>query len=89
MEMILLTIAEYASIWAPSLIAILGVIVTVAKALANVKGAIEEVKADKTLAEVNNKLTTIAHENEQLVKTNKILIDKITQIENYTDLKEK
>jgi uncharacterized protein YoxC len=86
-EMILLTIVEYASIWAPALVAILGIVVMVIQAVHKVKIAIEDFKADKTLAEVNDKLTILTQENEELIQCNKLLLEKITHIKGYADAK--
>lgn len=87
MEMFLLTIVEYASIWAPALVAILGTVVMVIQAVHKVKLAIEEFKADKTLADVNDKLTVLTAENEELIRCNKLLLEQITNIKEYADLK--
>lgn len=87
MEEILRIIVEYVSIWAPSLVAILGVVTTIITALKKVSEAFENLKKDKTLEKVNNKLTQVVSENEELIRTNKLLLEQITKIKNYSDVK--
>lgn len=65
---------------APAFTAILGIIFTVAKAL-------KSLKADTTLIDISNKLTVLSAENRELTRTNKLLLDRITKIENYADIK--
>ena len=65
---------------APALTAILGIIFTVGKAL-------KSFKADTTLIDISNKLTVLSAENRELTRTNKLLLDRITKIENYADIK--
>lgn len=89
MEEILKIVLEYVSIWAPSLVAVLGVVVTILTALGKSKAAFDNLKADNTLKEVNEKLTKLAAENEELVRCNKLLLDNITKIQDYADNKKK
>lgn len=85
MEAILAIIIQYAAIWGPSLVAIFGVIATVVGAINKTRAAIQSFKEDKTLMEVNSKLTTLTAENEELVRCNKLLLDELTKIRNYAD----
>lgn len=89
MEQILAIIIEYASIWAPSLIAILGVVATVIGAAAKTKEAFDKLNKDETLRGVKERLETLAKENEELVRCNKLLLEQITKIRNYADEKKK
>lgn len=82
---ILEVVIQYASIWAPSLVAILGVCTTVLIALSKTKEAFEKLNKDETLKEVNNKLSTLSRENAELVRCNKLLLEQITKIKNYAD----
>lgn len=82
------TIINLASIWAPSVVAILGIVATVIGAIQKTQAVISELKADTTLKDVNVKLTKLANENAELVKCNKLLIDEITKIQGYVDSKE-
>lgn len=89
MEEIITIILEQAAIWAPSLVAILGMVYSVITTIGKFNKTIDTFKADKTLAEVNAKLSALAAENEELVRTNKLLLDQITKIHNYADAKKK
>lgn len=94
MEEILQIILDYAAIWGPSLVAMLGVAATVIGAYSKVKLAIaetrkatEELRTNKTIIEMESKFKELASQNEELVRTNKLLLDKITKIKDYADLK--
>lgn len=87
METIIALIIQYAAMWAPALVAILGVVATVITAINKCRDAIQEWKDDKTLKEVNEKLEKVAAENEELIHCNKLLLDKITKIKDYADKK--
>lgn len=80
-------IVEHVSIWAPSIVAVLSIVCTVIPAIVKVSEALKKLREDKTLAEVGRKLETLASENEELVRCNKLLLDKITKIQNYADHK--
>lgn len=80
-------IIEYATMWTPALVAVLSIIATVCMALGKVKTAIDTFKSDKTLADLHDDLARLSNENNELVRCNKLLLDKITKIENYADLK--
>lgn len=84
---ILEVIIEYASIWVPSLVAILGTITTVLTALNKTREAFDKLNKDETLKQINAKLVSVVSENEELVRCNKLLLDKITEIKNYADNK--
>ena len=79
----------YVAIWAPSLVAVLGVVASIVLAINKATAAIRDIKLDKTFVELNNKLSTLANKNEELVKCNKLLLDQITKIKDYADQKEK
>lgn len=88
LELIITQIA----IWAPSLISILSVVAVILTAMAKTNGAINELRSTKdfsTLKEQNiqlqSKLDKLLLQNEELIEANKILIDKITGIDNYVD----
>lgn len=81
------TIIEYATMWTPALVAILGIIATVIMAIGKVKGAVDTFKSDKTLADLHDDLTRLSDENKELARCNKLLLDRITKIENYADIK--
>lgn len=94
MEEILQIILDYAAIWAPSLVAMLGVVATIIGAYSKVKLAIaetrkatEELRSNKTIIEMENKFKELASQNEELVRTNKLLLEQMTKIRGYADLK--
>ena len=89
MEEILRIILEYVSIWAPSLVAILGMVVTILTAINKTKEAFDNFKADTTLKDVNKKISELTDQNEELVRCNKLLLDNITKIQDYADNKKK
>lgn len=90
MEAIIAVIIQYASIWAPSLVAILGVITTVVK----LRGEIAKFKSSETVQELKDKILELerkveekASKEEELIHINKMLIDQITKIKDYADHK--
>ena len=89
MEEILRIIVEYVSIWAPSLVAILGVVTTILVSLGKTKEAFAKLNKDETLKAVNTKLTKVVNENEELIRCNKLLLDELTKIKGYADAKKK
>lgn len=84
------TIITYASIWAPSLVAVLGTVALILAAIGKVKDAYDKLNKDEILKEVKAKLETVACENQELIRCNKLLIDELTKIKGYADaIKEK
>ena len=57
------TILTYASIWAPSLVAVLGTVALILTAIGKVKEAYDKLNKDETLKEVNKKLDAVINEN--------------------------
>lgn len=82
-------ITEHLAIWAPSLVSILSIIVAIIPSVQKVRDHLKALREDKTLVELSNKLEKLASENKELVRCNKILIDKITKINDYADQKKK
>lgn len=89
MEAIITVICEQVAIWAPSLVAILGMVATILAGLNKVKEAIETFKSDRTLKDLETKLNKTLNENQEIVRTNKLLLEEITRIKDYADLKKK
>lgn len=75
------TIIMYVSMWAPSLVAIFGMVATVLKS----KTALKELKADTELKLLRLEVAAANKHNAELVRCNKLLLDKITKIEGYAD----
>lgn len=82
-------IIEYVSIWAPSLVAILGVVATILTAISKTKDFINTIKADIDFKSLKEDLNRLSKENEELVRCNKLLLDQITKIKDYADNKKK
>lgn len=80
-------ISQYVSIWAPSLVAILGTVATVILSISKVKSAIDTLKDEAAIKELNAKLKDLAAENAEIVRCNKLLLDQITKIQGYADHK--
>lgn len=79
------TILTYASMWAPSLVALLGILFTVIKAIGLVRKAIDELKQNTNIHDMNVELSRLTTQNKELVRCNKLLLDRITKITNYAD----
>ena len=89
MTEILKIIVEYVAIWAPSLVAVLGVVSTVLVALSKTKEAFSKLNKDETLKELKTEMKKLVSENEELVRCNKLLLDNYTKIKDYVDTKKK
>lgn len=89
MEAILAIIIEYAAMWAPALVAVLGIVATVIGAISKCRDAIIELRNDTTISSMGAKLDALARENAELVRCNKLLLDQITKIQGYADAKSK
>lgn len=83
MEDIIKIVLEYVAIWAPSLVAILGIVASILTAYNKTAEAIEAFKADKSLKDVNDNITRLANDNAELVRCNKLLLEEITKIKDY------
>ena len=89
MEVILTSILAHVSIWAPSLVAILGIVATVVIAINKTLTAINNLKNSADFAAVTKKLNSLAAENQELARVNKLLLERITKIKDYADLVKK
>lgn len=81
MELIL----TYATMWAPALVAILGVVASVIFAIAKVKSAINDLRKSDDIANLTVEINRLAAENKELRRTENLLLDEITKIENYAE----
>lgn len=81
-------VMQTAPMWGTALVSVASAVVCVVKAINRAKDAIDDFKADKTLKEVNDKLSEIAQKEEKLIKLENALINRITKIENYMEHKE-
>lgn len=89
MEAVIALIIQYAAMWAPALVAVLGTITTVILAINKCRDAINEWKSDDTMRDIRANLAKVSQENEELVRCNKLLLDEITKIKDYADHKKR
>lgn len=78
-------IIQHISTWLPALASILVMFVGIIPTIIKVKGALDEVKRTKEYEDVVTQLRLLSNENQELVRCNKLLIDKIAKIEGYSD----
>lgn len=82
-------IMEQISLWLPSLSAIIAIVVAIIPTITKIKSALNEVRETKDIRELTTTIKLLQKENAEIIKENKILIDKIAHIEGYTDIKMK
>lgn len=87
MKEIIEIVLQYAAIWAPSLVAILGIVYSVLVAVNKTKAQWDKLKGDTDFKDVKEQLIKQSKENEELIKCNKALVDNITKIKDYVDHK--
>lgn len=78
-------VIQYISTWLPAVASILVMFVGIIPTILKVKDALDTVKKTKEFEDVKNQLVIISNENRELVRCNKLLIDKIAKIEGYSD----
>lgn len=86
---IIALLVEYAAIWGPSIVAVLGIIISVVTSLTKVKTAIEEFKQDKTIDNLRAEMTTIKSELRTTNRQNALLLDELLKIKGYSAAKKK
>lgn len=82
-------IINHASIWMPSVTAILGIVTTTLLALSKVKTAIEDLKKTDVLKTLSEDLKKALSDNKELKEQNDILIDELKKIKNYRESKKR
>ena len=87
MEAIVSLIIEYAAIWGPSLVAILGVVAAIIPALLKIKTALVEFRKSDDLKRVIKLLESEAADNAELKRLYNLTLDEITKIKGYADAK--
>ena len=85
MKEIVSIVLECASIWMPSITAILGIVTTILLALSKIKTAIEDLKKTDVLQTLSEDLKKALNDNEALKEQNDILIDELKKIKNYRE----
>ena len=78
-------VIQYVSTWLPALASILVMFAGSSPTILKVKDALDTVKKTKEFEDVKNQLVIISNENRELIRCNKLLIDKIAKIEGYSD----
>ena len=78
-------IISQAAIWVPSLVAVLGIITTVLKSLNATKAELKRLREDETIKKLAKDFQDMAAANDELVYSNKLLLDEITHIKGYAD----
>lgn len=78
-------LVEMIIIWLPALVSILGIVGTVLGSITKTKKAIAEIKDSTELREATAEMKRLATENQELIRTQKLLLDNITRIQNYAD----
>lgn len=76
-------IVSQVSIWLPSLVSVIGVVVAILSALSKAKAGIEEFKQDKTIKNLSADLQKALNENKEIKQELDIVIDELKKIENY------
>ena len=82
-------LVEMIIIWLPALVSILGIVGTVVGTIAKTKSAIAEIKDSTELKDATAEMKRLATENQELIRTQKLLLDNITRIQNYADEEKK
>lgn len=78
-------ILTYVSMWAPALVAILGIVASVIFAVGKVKTAITDLRKTDDIANLTKELQNLAAENKELRHRENLLLDEITKIKNYAE----
>lgn len=77
-------LVEYASIWGPSIVAVLGIVVSVVVSLGKVKTAIETFKQDKTIDNLKTEVSAVKNELQETNRQNALLLDQLSKIKGYS-----
>lgn len=85
MEAIVALIIEYAAIWGPALVAILGVVGTIIPAILKIRTALAEFKKSDEMKEIITLLKKQGAENAELRRLYNLTLDELTKIKGYAD----
>ena len=85
-------IIQQASVWAPALTAILGIVISlipichkITEALKEVKGSAEDIRKTKDMEQLHTDLRQAHQDNKELRELMNTFIDKAAGIKNYTE----
>ena len=87
MELITELLMTYIPMYAPAIVAILGVVVAIIPAVIKCRDALKQFKESEEMRQIINQLQTQSAENKELVRCNKLLLDQLTKIQGYADAK--
>lgn len=82
-------IMSYIAIWAPALVACLGVLTTICVSISKVTKTIYTIKSDKDFKELRAELKRTQLLMQEQKKTNELLLEKVTNIKDYAKIKDK
>lgn len=87
-------ILEYAQQWAPSVAAVIGVLIATLSTTKKVKTGIDEVhtaaldiQEQKATKELTSEVKALKGEVKKLTKQQSLIIDKLTKVKGYEDIK--
>lgn len=87
-------IIQHASIWAPAVTAVIGIVSAllmatkeVRSAMAATRLALKELKQEDTIKKLTNEIKTAAAENKAIREELDIIVDELKRIKNYRELK--
>ena len=89
MELITELIMTYLPMYAPAIVAVVGLVATIIPALVKCHEALKAFKEDTTMKDLTAQLQQQSQDNAELVRCNKLLLDRITRIQDYADNKNK
>lgn len=86
MTAIIEMIIMQATIWAPAITALIGVIVLVINGIHKIKAAAQEMKDDTSVQQLHVDLNQAHYDNQQLLEQNKLLIEQLSRIKTIDQL---
>lgn len=89
MEAIVALIIEYAAIWGPAIVAVLGVVGTIIPAILKIREALIEFKKSDELKQIVAELKKQGAENAELRRLYSLTLDELTKIKGYAEAKKK
>ena len=87
MELITELLMLYIPMYAPSIVAIISVVVAIIPLATKLLDALKAFKNSDELKQLAKQLQEQSAENKELVRCNKLLLDRLTKIEGYADKK--
>lgn len=82
-------VLQYATMWGPSIVAIIGVVVSVVTALSKLSSAVENFKQDKTIDNLRAEMEQIKHELHEENRQTALMLDEVSKIKGYSETKKK